>query len=138
MSFALDKRLEADSVLVCDLPLSQVRLHKNAAFPWVLLIPRQNGIVEIIDLSLSDQEQLWHEIRQASQIVKKLFAPTKINVANLGNVVPQLHVHVVARYDTDKAWPGPIWNSGVKEEYNAVMLQDRLAQLKAAFEKDAL
>lgn len=136
MSFILDPRLEKDTEFLHDLPLSQVRLSKNAAFPWIMLIPRQNNIVEIIDLSVADQDQLLREIRAASHIVKALFAPTKINVANLGNVVPQLHVHVVARYDTDKAWPGPIWNSGVQEVYEEVVKQQRMQQLIAAFQKE--
>jgi diadenosine tetraphosphate (Ap4A) HIT family hydrolase len=115
MSFNLDPKLEADSEFVCDLKLSQVRLIKNAAFPWILLIPRQNDMVEITDLSVSDQEELLREIRQAMNLFKEVFSPKKLNVANLGNVVAQLHVHVIARFETDKAWPGPVWNSGVKE-----------------------
>jgi len=122
-SFTLDPRLENDSVFICDWNLSHVRLHRNAAFPWLLLMPRRDGMRDIIDLSEPDQEEFLREIRFASQVMKKLYDPTKLNVANLGNIVSQLHVHVVARFDTDEAWPGPIWNSGVSKEYET----DRLA-----------
>jgi diadenosine tetraphosphate (Ap4A) HIT family hydrolase len=133
MTFILDPRIEADSYFVCDLELSHVRLHRNAAFPWLMLMPRRAGMVEIIDLTVEDQEQLLREIRLASHVVRDLFKPTKINVANLGNVTPQLHVHVVARFDTDKAWPGPIWNSGVNEAYDDIALQERIELLQEAF-----
>jgi diadenosine tetraphosphate (Ap4A) HIT family hydrolase len=115
--FILDPRLENDSLFVLDGPLSQLRLSTNAAFPWLLLVPRRAEIVEIIDLAIGEQEILLTEIRAASDVVKKLFAPKKINVANLGNVVAQLHVHVVARYENDPAWPGPIWGRGITKDY---------------------
>lgn len=133
MNFNLDPKLEADSVFVCDMELSQVRLIKNAAFPWLLLIPRQNNLVEIFDLSVPDQEKLLKEIRHAADVMKKLYQPKKLNVANLGNVVPQLHVHVIARHDTDKAWPNPVWNSGVKEEYAANDLENTAKKIAQAF-----
>lgn len=123
MTFTLDPRLENDSVFLCDWNLSHVRLSRNAAFPWLLLMPRREGVRDIIDLSETDQEELLREIRFASHTMKRLYDPTKLNVANLGNVVAQLHVHVVARFDSDDAWPGPIWNSGVSKEYEP----DRLA-----------
>jgi diadenosine tetraphosphate (Ap4A) HIT family hydrolase len=130
MTFILDPRLENDSVFICDLPLSQVRLSKNSAFPWLLLIPRQNDIVEIFDLSVADQGVLLNEMRVTAAVLKKLFTPKKLNVANLGNVVPQLHVHVIARFEEDKAWPGPVWNSGVKEYYADDELNEITAKIK--------
>ena len=131
--FTLDQRLENDSVVIGDLTLCQLRLHKNGAFPWVMLIPKRDNIVEILDLTDDDQDILWNEIIFVSTIMKKLFKPTKLNVANLGNIVPQLHVHVVARYSDDKAWPGPIWNSGVKRDYELDEAEALIKQLKAAF-----
>lgn len=131
--FVLDQRLENDSVFICNLKLSQVRLHKNGAFPWVMLIPQRPDVVEILDLNDDDQDVLWNEIIFASNIVKKLFKPKKLNVANIGCVVPQLHVHVVARYEEDKAWPGPIWNSGVKRDYELAEAENLIKQLQAAF-----
>jgi len=123
MAFTLDPRLEKSSVFICDWNLSHVRLSHNAAFPWLLLMPRREELSEIIDLSETDQEELLREIRFASHALKRLFDPTKLNVASIGNMVPQLHIHIVARFDTDEAWPGPIWNSGVKKDYEP----DRLA-----------
>lgn len=131
--FVLDQRLENDSVFICDLKLCQVRLHKNGAFPWIMLMPKRADVVEILDLNDDDQDTLWNEIIFASNIMKKLFKPKKLNVANLGNVVPQLHVHVVARFEGDKAWPGPIWNSGVKRDYELDEAEKLIKQLQAAF-----
>lgn len=131
--FVVDPKLEADSHFIIDLELSQIRLSNNAAFPWLILVPRRANIVEIIDLDDTDRELLFKEIVLASQIMKQLFQPTKLNVANLGNIVPQLHVHVVARFDKDAAWPGPIWNSGVREDYSPAKLQERMLLVQGAF-----
>jgi diadenosine tetraphosphate (Ap4A) HIT family hydrolase len=126
----IDPRLESDSTFITAFELCQVRLNHNAAFPWVLLIPQQEGISEIIDLSSTDQQVLMQEIALTSQAMKRLFQPTKLNVANLGNVVPQLHVHIIARYKDDQAWPGPVWNSGVSQVYEPKHMQERITQLK--------
>jgi diadenosine tetraphosphate (Ap4A) HIT family hydrolase len=134
MSFELDPKLAQDSALVCDLPLSQVRLSNNAAFPWIILIPKQNHLTEIIDLSIDDQNQLLKEINQASHVMQHLFSPTKLNIANLGNVVPQLHIHVIARFNTDKAWPNPVWNSQVGACYSPLEQQKIIQQLTVAFQ----
>jgi len=133
MPFALDPKLENDSYFVCDLPLCQVRLSKNAAFPWLLLIPKRPNIIEIIDLTETDQIQLLKEIRQASKVLQKLFQPKKLNIANLGNIVSQCHIHVIARYEEDKAWPHPIWNRGINETYEDEEQQMILSTLIAAF-----
>jgi diadenosine tetraphosphate (Ap4A) HIT family hydrolase len=133
MPFALDPRLEFDSSLIVSLMLCQVRLHHNASFPWVILIPQRDNVCEIIDLSTQDQTMLMQEIALTSKVMQHLFRPTKLNVANLGNIVPQLHVHVVARFEKDKAWPGPIWNSGVNEAYADVYKEDRINLLKELF-----
>jgi diadenosine tetraphosphate (Ap4A) HIT family hydrolase len=81
----------------------------DRAYPWLILVPRRNGVREIIDLSSADQALLLREIGQASRAIKKALKPEKLNVAALGNVVPQLHVHVIARFTDDPAWPRPIW-----------------------------
>jgi diadenosine tetraphosphate (Ap4A) HIT family hydrolase len=135
VNFVLDPKLESDTDFVCQLPLSQVRLHKNAAFPWLILIPERKSLVELIDLSETDQLQLWQEITQVSKVLKTLFNPTKLNVANLGNVVPQLHVHIIVRFDTDDAWPNPVWNSGVEASYDAEEKQERIEQLAMELRK---
>lgn len=130
--FILDPRLENDSVFLCDLKLCQARLHKNAAFPWILLIPKRPDIVEILDLNDEDQDTLYNETLFAANMLKKLYKPTKINIATLGNVVPQLHMHVIARSNTDKAWPQPVWNSGVKDDYSPEDLESTVQQLQKA------
>lgn len=134
MTFELHPRLAADSAFVYDLSLSQVRLSHNAAFPWIILIPKQAEMTEIIDLSLNDQEQLLKEIRLASHVMRKLFQPTKLNIANLGNMVSQLHIHVIARFSSDKAWPNPVWNSQIEASYEEEEKQHRITQLITAFQ----
>lgn len=133
MSFELHPRLALDSTFVCELSLCQVRLSHNAAFPWIILIPKQAAMTEIIDLTLNDQEQLLKEIRLASQVMRKLFQPTKLNIANLGNMVAQLHIHVIARFSSDKAWPNPVWNSQVDVPYEEAQMQQCISQLINAF-----
>lgn len=129
----LDSRLEFDSAFLLDLELCQVRLHHNAAFPWILLIPQRESLVEVIDLTPADQQTLIKEISLSSHVMRDLFHPTKLNIANLGNIVSQLHIHIIARYDKDKAWPGPIWNCGVEENYDDGKKAKRVAALTEAF-----
>lgn len=112
MSFTLSKRIEADSAFITDLDLCQLRLIDNVTFPWVVLIPRQDGIKETIDLSEEDQQQLMREIATVSKAMQAIYTPDKLNVAALGNMVPQLHVHVIARFEGDAVWPAPIWGHG--------------------------
>jgi diadenosine tetraphosphate (Ap4A) HIT family hydrolase len=109
MSFFLDPRLEADTVMVGDLPLCRVRLMNNRHFPWLVLVPMREAVVEIFDLSPADQHTLLTETMQAAQALKMLTGAQKMNVAALGNVVPQLHMHVIARTEEDFAWPKPVW-----------------------------
>lgn len=135
MTFVLNETLEKDSVFVADLPLSQVRLLKNAAWPWVMLIPRRNNMRDVIDLTIDEQHQLTDEIAQVSFVMRSLCNSHKLNVANLGNVVSQLHVHVVARFEGDPAWPAPIWGSGFSEEYDAQKMQNIVSALQKALEE---
>lgn len=132
--FSLDSRLEAGSTFVLNLRLCQVRLHHNAVFPWIMLIPHRVDMHEIIDLDAADRTVLMEEMILASQVMRTLFNPTKLNVASLGNVVPQLHVHIIARYDTDPAWPGPVWNSGAQEEHTAEEKTKQITLINGAFE----
>lgn len=132
---SLDPRLESESTYILDLELCQVRLSHNGEFPWILLIPNEKDIFEIIDLTPDKQQLLIKEIALASQVMKTLFQPTKLNVAALGNVVSQLHIHVVARYNHDKAWPQPIWNSGFYKDYNPEEKGERCRHLKDMFKR---
>jgi diadenosine tetraphosphate (Ap4A) HIT family hydrolase len=121
--FVLNDRLAADTVTLGSLSLCRVLLMANRAWPWLILVPERPGIREIHELVPEDRARLVEEIARASRVMDRLHAPDKLNVAALGNVVPQLHVHVVARRIGDPAWPGPVWGSGVHEPY----LPDALA-----------
>jgi diadenosine tetraphosphate (Ap4A) HIT family hydrolase len=110
--FALDPRLGSGSAPVADWPLCHVRLKDDARFPWLLLVPRRPAIVELTDLAPGDQAALWGEIVRASRLVQEVARPEKLNVAALGNVVAQLHVHVIGRFANDPAWPDPVWCHG--------------------------
>ncbi len=108
-TFDLHPQLSADTFSVLDLPLCRVLRMNDSTFPWLILVPRLPDLREIIDLSAKDQQVLIAEIALASRALKALLQPDKLNVAALGNAVPQLHVHVIARFKTDPAWPRPIW-----------------------------
>ena len=115
--FHLHDRLEADTAPVAQLPLCRVLLMDNRVWPWLILVPAQPGLTEIHQLSREDQHRLMDEIALSSRTLEALFIPDKINVGALGNLVPQLHVHVIARSKADPAWPGPVWGSGFAERY---------------------
>ncbi|HYC05558.1 MAG TPA: HIT family protein [Azospirillaceae bacterium] len=131
-TFHLHERLAADTVPVADLALCRVLLMRNALWPWLILVPRRPGAVEIHRLNATDQALLMEEIAVASGVLEREFRPDKLNVGALGNMVPQLHVHIIARTRADPAWPGPVWGSGHHRDYGAgeaEMLADRLAGL---------
>ncbi|WP_455182498.1 HIT domain-containing protein [Azospirillum palustre] len=128
--FSLNERLQADTCPVTDLELCRVLLMNNRLWPWLILVPMRAGAVEIHRLAEEDQATLMREIAQASRAVERLFAPDKMNVGALGNMVPQLHVHVIGRTRGDPAWPGPVWGAGHAEPYEpaeAAALAQRLA-----------
>ncbi len=110
--FALHPQLERDAWHVTDLALCRVLLMNNMLFPWVVLVPRVQGAREVMGLTDDDQQQLMREVAQSSRVMQRLFSPDKLNIAALGNQVPQLHVHIIARFTTDTAWPHPVWGKG--------------------------
>jgi diadenosine tetraphosphate (Ap4A) HIT family hydrolase len=116
--FRLAPRLEADSALLVDWPLCQVRLMDDARFPWLILVPRRAGLEEWTELRVEDSAQLAQEVAKAGRALTQMFMPTKLNVGALGNIVRQMHVHVVARFETDAAWPGPVWGQGARIPYD--------------------
>ena len=117
MSFTLDARLENSSFKILDWPLSEVRLKNNDYFPWLILIPRVSmEVIEIFQLEKNQQKRLLNEIAKLSQHVKHYFQAKKINVGTLGNIVSQLHVHVIARQEYDCAWPHSVWHDHVPEK----------------------
>jgi diadenosine tetraphosphate (Ap4A) HIT family hydrolase len=135
MTFQLDSRLEADTIPVGDLALCSVLLLNDARFPWFVLVPRIDGVSELTDLSEEQSVQLMQEIRIATRVMLELSKPDKVNVGALGNIVTQLHVHVIGRFRSDPAWPGPVWGHGTKAPYpdHAVTaLIERAAALFAA------
>jgi diadenosine tetraphosphate (Ap4A) HIT family hydrolase len=110
-SFALHPQLDRDTTLLGDLPLSRVLVINDANYPWLLLVPRRADIMELIDLNEVERAQLMNEISLVARALKEVTECDKLNVAALGNAVPQLHVHVIARRKTDKAWPKPVWGA---------------------------
>ena len=133
--FELDSRLAADTIPVGDLALSSVLLLNDARFPWFVLVPRRPGAVEVTDLSEPDAASLMAEIRIATRVMGELAKPDKVNVGALGNMVSQLHVHVVGRFRSDPAWPGPVWGHGTRTPYPdhaSASLIERAAALFAA------
>jgi diadenosine tetraphosphate (Ap4A) HIT family hydrolase len=108
-AWSLNPQLERDTISIGDLPLSRVLVIKDANYPWLLLVPRRPDAVEIIDLGEVEQAQLTTEINRVARALKDITQPDKLNIAALGNVVPQLHVHIIARRTSDAAWPRPVW-----------------------------
>jgi len=131
-AFALDPRLAGDTHLVADFDLCRVLLMDDARFPWLILVPRRIGLTEIIELSRDDQHALLDEVDRAARTLHALYKPDKLNVAALGNLVAQLHVHVIARFHRDAAWPRPVWGVGERAAYPDVERAQRLAALRLA------
>ena len=109
MPFKIDKKFLKSSHHITDLKLCSIRLHDNSKFPWLILIPKRNKVTDISDLKLKDQILLMKEIVYVSKIVKKLFKASKLNVEKIGNIVPQLHIHIIARNKKDSSWPLSVW-----------------------------
>lgn len=125
----LDPRLADDTAPVTDLPLCEVRLMDDANHPWLVLVPRVPDAVEMVDLTPAQRTLLGAEIAIASRALKTLFKPDKLNVAALGNLVPQLHVHVIARFHNDIAWPRPVWGAADARPYEPEELIERVRAL---------
>ena len=115
--FLLDPRLAADSVFIADGPLSQVRLMDDTRFPWLLLVPRVADACEWLELDGAQQRLLLAEVNRAGNLIRTLPAVEKLNIGALGNIVRQLHVHLVGRHAGDAAWPGPVWGSGAVQRH---------------------
>ena len=130
--FRLDPRLAADSCAVATLPLCEVRLMNDARYPWLILVPRQAGLVEVSDLTAAEQTRLWQEVTQAGTALRAVAPCDKLNLGALGNIVRQLHVHVIARCIGDAAWPGPVWGHGAALAYAETELAARRDALRRA------
>src|SRR5690606_8550115 len=129
--FVLDSRLQADTVPIGDFSLCRLLLSNDSNYPWFVLVPKRPDISEIFELALEDQLQLWQETTALSVILNKIFAADKINVAALGNVVSQLHMHVIARRHGDPAWPAPVWGKHPAQPYTAQQVSAIVQQLRS-------
>ncbi|WP_438951724.1 HIT domain-containing protein [Porticoccus sp.] len=124
--FELDSALMADSIMIGDFPLSRLLIHRDANYPWFILVPRIAGVTEIYHLSEQDQYQLIRESSLLAETLVAVFSPDKVNIATLGNRVPQLHVHHIARYKSDAAWPDPIWGRVPAKTYTGQVFAGRV------------
>ena len=122
-AFKLAAEFERDSLWLADWPLCQLRVQNDANYPWFILIPRRAGVTEIIDLTEAEQNQLWRESGHLSVFLKAQFQAKKLNIAALGNMVPQLHLHHIARYEHDMAWPAPVWGKAPAQPYTETQWQ---------------
>jgi diadenosine tetraphosphate (Ap4A) HIT family hydrolase len=126
--FSLDARLANDTALVCEWALSNVYRMNDRRYAWLVLVPRRSGAVEPFDLTADAQALMWREAMLAARLLKQATACTKVNVGALGNVVAQLHVHVVARNPGDAAWPGPVWGHGTPARFETTALEAEVAR----------
>jgi diadenosine tetraphosphate (Ap4A) HIT family hydrolase len=132
-NFQLHERLAADTTLVCELTLSSCLLMQDSRYVWLILVPRIPGLRDLHNLPEEHRGDLFTEIDQASRALEQVADAYKINVAALGNQVPQLHVHVIARQTNDAAWPGPVWGVGQAEPFATNQQQELLTKLRAQF-----
>jgi len=131
MNFALHPRLDADSFFIADWLLCRVLLMNDARYPWLILVPRREGLTELMDLSAADRIQLTDEVAKAGEIVRGRPGVTKVNVGALGNLVPQLHVHVLGRHPGDPAWPGPVWGHSPAVPYETMARDALIAKVRS-------
>lgn len=131
MTFTLHPQLEKDTLPIGDLAMCRVLLMNNKQFPWLILVPRKNNLRELFDLSTEDYAKVMAEVRDTAQRFLQFTKAHKINIAALGNVVPQLHIHIIARSQNDATWPAPVWNSALTPEpyQDADALLEKLKQI---------
>ena len=132
MSFKLDRKFLKSSHHITDLKLCSIRLHDNSKFPWIILIPKRNKVTDMSDLNSKDQILLIKEIVLVSKIMKKLFKNSKLNVEKIGNIVPQLHIHIIARTKKDSSWPLSVWVVRGKN-YTKTSLSIMMQKVRKAF-----
>ena len=133
--FALDQRLQQDTLTIGDFPLCRLLLSNDSNYPWFILVPRINGISAVFQLSVIDQQKLWNETTTLAQLLSEGFGADKMNIGALGNVVSQLHVHVIVRKRDDMAWPAPVWGKHPARPYTeeqVAAIRARLRELSPA------
>mgnify|MGYP001451312265 FL=1 len=132
MSFKLDRKFLKSSHHITDLKLCSIRLHDNSKFPWIILIPKRIKITDITNLNSRDQILLMKELVYVSRLMKKLFKTSRLNVEKIGNLVPQLHIHVIARHKKDTSWPLSVWVVKGKP-YSKVALSEIINKIRKVF-----
>ena len=132
--FTLSERLKSDTVELGRLELSRLLIMNDRSLPWLILVPEREGIREIDELMSEDRRLLIEEIACVSDLIRRLYDPQKINVGALGNLVPQLHIHVIGRFKSDRAWPGPIWGTGPVEAYGVDELDIVKEKIRSALD----
>ena len=128
----VNKNFLKSSYYIIDLKLCSIRLINNQNFPWIILIPKRKGVTDITELNIKDQVLLMKEIVYCSKRMKKIFNTSKLNVEKIGNIVPQLHIHIIARYKKDKSWPLPVWTVKNKK-YSKSNLENIIKKIKKSF-----
>lgn len=134
MIFSLHPQLEKDCFFIEDWPVCRLVLMDDSRFPWFILVPRIHGARELVDLPETEQIRVLNEINWLSKSIQKALKPYKLNIAALGNMVPQLHIHVIARFEEDEAWPKPVWSAeGKAVHYSKEKKSELIEQIKQAF-----
>ncbi|MBS4082811.1 MAG: HIT domain-containing protein [Rhizobiales bacterium] len=129
---SLDPRLSSDSARIGRLALCEVRLQDDARFPWLVLVPQREGISELFELAVADRAAAMEEIAQCAAALRAVTQCLKINVGALGNIVRQLHIHIVARNEGDTAWPGPVWGAGTRVPYSEMQKSELIERMRSA------
>lgn len=136
--FEMDERLVKDTVPLYSSKLCHILLMNDSRYPWLVLVPHCAQVSELFELSAEQQQQLWQETTQLAKLLKVVFQADKMNIATLGNVVKQLHMHIVVRMHNDVAWPDPVWGKGVAQPYTAAGLREVGQRLIAVFQENGL
>ncbi|WP_323987450.1 HIT domain-containing protein [Pseudomonas canadensis] len=134
--FALDQRLQQDTLVIGDFPLCRLLLSNDSNYPWFILVPRINAISEVFQLDVVDQQRLWQETTALAQLLNEGLAADKMNIGALGNVVSQLHVHVIVRKRDDAAWPAPVWGKQPAKPYTDQQVSAIRARLRELLPAD--
>ncbi|AXA66155.1 HIT domain-containing protein [Pseudomonas oryzihabitans] len=135
--FQIDPRLAGDSLEVASLTLCQVLLLNDCRYDWLVLVPRRESVTEVLDLSPQDQAQLWREVTLVAQVLRSAHPDGKLNIGALGNVVRQLHLHVLLRQEGDPAWPGPVWGHSPREPHTAEAGRAAMERWRALLAQEA-
>ena len=136
--FKLDGRLKADCEFIANLGLCSLWLMNNASVPWFILVPNLSHAIELTDLPITQQQQVLHEMNQVAAMVTSLYNPDKLNIGALGNVVSQLHIHVIGRFTNDPAWPNPVWGQLAANAYSEAQLEQQLTNIRACLKRQTV